>query len=331
MEEDRGKLSYSSTLAFSFVQSASFRLLTSFITHSILIQPNSYDAALFINYKAVYNRAPSPQEQVNTIYWKQCSEQFLDDTQATNVVVIGDYKQGNHYITLHPHNLHPTPSCSPHLTSPLHPAPFTLNSLILVVGKTFVLNRISGMLLDVNPINTMEGVKFKRTSWAASDKQEMNVLLIDTEGLNHLPGGISLKPPYPISSLFLFFSQFLYHYTYASLIYFVDATNRDLITRRKGYDQFLQELSIRLGDVPILVTDKPRFALPSSLSFLLYLPYISILFAQRVLDTCALMHQYKKTRTLALVYNMNNIEKKDDFFQFFEVPPPLLPTLVIHY
>jgi len=191
-------------------------------------EPNAYDAALFINYKSVYNRAPSPQEQANTIYWKQCSDQFLDDTQATNVVVIGDYKQ----------------------------------------GKTFVLNRLSGMLLDMNPISTMEGVKFKRTSWLASDKQELNVLLIDTEGLNHLPG---------------------------------DATNRDLITRRKGYDQFLQELSVRFGDVPVLVTDKP-----------------SLSFAQRVLDICGLMQQHKQTRTLAVVYNMNNIEKKDDFFQFFE-------------
>eukprot|EP00026_Physarum_polycephalum_P010152 Phypoly_transcript_10304.p1 GENE.Phypoly_transcript_10304~~Phypoly_transcript_10304.p1 ORF type:complete len:240 (+),score=35.82 Phypoly_transcript_10304:157-876(+) len=202
-------------------------------------EPNAYDAALFINYKSVYNRAPSPQEQANTIYWKQCSDQFLDDTQATNVVVIGDYKQ----------------------------------------GKTFVLNRISGMLLDMNPISTMEGVKFKRTSWAASDKQDLNVLLIDTEGLNHLPG---------------------------------DATNRDLITRRKGYDQFLQELSVRLGDVPILVTDKPSLA-----------------FAQRVLDICGLMQQHKQTRTLVVVYNMNNIEKKDDFFQFFEVGILLYLMLVL--
>jgi len=124
------------------------------------------------------------------------------------------------------------------------------------------------MQLDTNPISTMEGVKFKRTSWIASDKQELNVLMIDTEGLNHLPG---------------------------------DAANRDLITRRKGYDQFLMELSVRLADVPIIVVDKPSLSL-----------------AQRVLEICTLMQQNKKTRTLAAVYNMNNIEKKDDLFQFFE-------------
>lgn len=64
-------------------------------------QSSEYDAALFINYKAVYNRAPSPQEQANTIYWKQCSDEFLDDTQATNVAVIGDYKQGKSTSSFH--------------------------------------------------------------------------------------------------------------------------------------------------------------------------------------------------------------------------------------
>lgn len=46
------------------------------------------------------------------------------------------------------------------------------------------------MQLDMNPISTMEGVKFKRTSWIGANKEELNVLLIDTEGLNHLPGGM---------------------------------------------------------------------------------------------------------------------------------------------
>lgn len=53
-----------------------------------------------------------------------------------------------------------------------------------------MLNRMSGMQLEMSPISTMEGIKFKRTSWISADKEELNALLIDTEGLNHLPGGI---------------------------------------------------------------------------------------------------------------------------------------------
>jgi hypothetical protein len=92
------------------------------------------------------------------------------------------------------------------------------------------------------------------------------------------------------------------------------------MTRRHGYDQFLQELAVRLGDLPILVTDKPRYCLLSSVLFF-FLTYncTSLSFSQRVADICGIMQRAKSTRTLAVVYNINNIEKKDDFFQFFEV------------
>lgn len=150
-----------------------------------------YDAALFINYKAVYNRAATPQEQANTIYWKQCSELFLDDTQATNVVVIGDYKQGTQpALVLHPFHNSIYLSRDDYTNVKRTTCTYAnLDFLHVLAGKTFVLNKLSGMLLETNPISTMEGVKFKRTSWTSSDKQELNVLLIDTEGLNHLPGG----------------------------------------------------------------------------------------------------------------------------------------------
>lgn len=189
-------------------------------------EPNAYDASLFINYKSVYNRNPTPQEQ--PICWKVCPDHFLDDTQATNIVVIGECKQ----------------------------------------GKTFVLNRMSGMQLDTNPTGIMEGIKFKRTSWIGADKEELNVMLIDTEGLNHLPG---------------------------------DATNKDLMAKRHGYDQFLQEFSVKLSDICILVTDKP-----------------SMSFTHRVTDVCGILQRSKTSRTVIIVYNFLNIEKKDDFFQYFE-------------
>lgn len=75
------------------------------------------------------------------------------------------------------------------------------------------------------------------------------------------------------------------------------------MARRHGYDQFLQEFSVKLSDLCILVTDKP-----------------SITFTQRVTDVCGILQRSNKTsRIVVVVYNFMNIDKKDDFFQYFEV------------
>jgi len=191
-------------------------------------EPHLYDAALHISYKAVFNREPSAAEQADSLYWKHCNDILLEDNQAVNVVVMGDYKQ----------------------------------------GKTFILNGMSGLQLETNYTSTMEGIKFKKTSWVSANKQDIEVLLIDTEGLNHLPG---------------------------------DPTNRELMAMRQRYDKFLVEVDVRLADLPVLVTEKPSLSL-----------------SQRVTDICDLMLQFKSSRTLVIVYNMCNIETKDDLFQFFE-------------
>lgn len=191
-------------------------------------EPNSYDASMYVSYKRVYSRDIASTELSDAIHWKLCAEGFLEDNQATNLVVIGNYKH----------------------------------------GRTFVLNGIAGTQLETGYASPMEGIKFKKTSWIASDKRDLEVLLIDTEGYNRLPG---------------------------------DATNRDLMAKRQRYDQFMQEVAVRLADVPVLVTDVP-----------------SISMLQKVNDICTTMGNSKNTRTLVIVYNMCNIENKDDLSQFFE-------------
>ncbi len=176
-------------------------------------------------------------DQPRPLYWGYATDELLDDYKSTKIVVLGDYKQGKCLIVSMGLSLISSSSIIVSLLSLLLHCHLTY---CLWKGKTFVLNGLANILLrDPNP---MEGIKFKKAKWIGANKQELEYMLVDTAGLNHLPEGtITCGNLSDINHVSL------------------DGTNKEQLTKRVYFDKLIQDVSVRLADLLILVSDKPRY------------------------------------------------------------------------
>lgn len=134
-------------------------------------------------------------------------------------------------------------------------------------GKTFVINSLANVNLESKYQGRTEGVSFKLVD-IKSFKSAESVLLIDTEGSNCLPE---------------------------------DAMDLDLMVRKQSFDQFIQEVACRFGDLSVIVTDKPTKDL-----------------MQQIADVAGILKSSRKMKIITVVYNSKSIEKKEDLEQFFQ-------------
>lgn len=76
----------------------------------------------------------------------------------------------------------------------------------------------------------------------------------------------------------------------------------DLMVRKQSFDQFIREVACRLGDLSIIVTDKPTKDL-----------------MQQISEVVGILKSSKKMKIITIAYNGKSIESKADLDEFFQV------------